>query len=241
MRLFDCVAEGGLTRAAETFADFDPDDNAIVFFPADRHHEITRMRPSGNQPVRRYAISGLILGDPKPVEARTRTAEVLPTLATPGFEVRPTPEPVQRLLEALLELRRGDPDVIDVIDFADDLLRWLQPVHEDFAGALLRPSGAGRHAPYRPGESLILPVTRPMHVISSVLAVAQDLDVPWPLVVEHRGVTHEIFLDPGQMLVYESAVTRQGRLTSLQGRSSVNLFAHYRPLELPTKADLTSG
>ena len=261
LRLHDSLMCGDIPRAADTCAELAPDDNAIVFFPADRHHEVTRVRETGDHPARRYAISGLLRGDPRTIGPREADPDVrrvlqqryLPTFSSTDFQVRPSPEPVQRLLEALLELRgselrpepsdpaylpTGDPEFVDVHDFGEDLLRWLQPLHEEFAGVPLQPSNVYGLRVYRPGDSLIMHVDRgETHVISSVLQVAQDVDEPWPLVIEGRGATYEVVLGPGQMLLYEGAVRDHGRPTPLRGRSFVNLFAHYRPVEWPWSSE----
>jgi hypothetical protein len=74
-------------------------------------------------------------------------------------------------------------------------------------------------------------------VISSVIQVAQDVDEPWPLVVERNGRRHEVFLARGEMLLYEGATHAHGRPSPLRGRSFVNLFAHYRPHDWPWTVD----
>src|SRR5690606_9496656 len=146
------------------------------------------------------------------------------------------------LLEALLALRNddvrseeadpdfhtsGSPDLIDVQDSGTELLRGLRPAHEAFAGVALVPSNVYGLRRYRPGNVLELHLDRvATHVVSSVLQVAQDVDEPWPLVIERDGRRHEVFLAPGQMLLYEGATSLHGRPTPLRGRSFVNLFVH---------------
>ena len=70
-----------------------------------------------------------------------------------------------------------------------------------------------------------------------MLQVAQDVDEPWPLMVERGGRIHEVYLAPGQMVLYEGAARDHGRPTPLRGRSFVNLFAHYRPADWPWTAE----
>jgi len=257
LRLYDTAEVDGVARAAETFTELEALDNAIVFFPSDRHHDVTRVVAAGDGRAVRYAISGSFLGDPLRFEPPTVDVEVarvlqhryLPAFAEVGFEVRPTPAPVQQLLESLLVLRagtrrsedadprfhtEGSPDLVDVSDLGADLLRWLKPLHQEFAGVPLVAENVFGLRIYGEGNTLEMHVDRPAtHVVSSVLQVAQDVDEPWPLMIERDGRVHEIYLDPGQMLLYEGATSDHGRPTPLRGQSFVNLFAHYRPVWWP--------
>jgi hypothetical protein len=260
LRLYDTVDFDGVATAAETFTEIEPLDNAIVFFPPDRHHEITRTRP-GDGPATRYSVSGFIVGDryrptdpPGDVDVlRVLQQRYVPQLSVSGFEVRPTPAPVHTLLESLLALRAarcrmeeteprdfpsGSPDLVDVMDLGADVLRALQPVHEEAAGVALVPSNVYGLRVYRPGNTLAMHVDLvATHVVSSVLQVAQDVDEPWPLVIEDGDRHHEVFLDAGQMVLYEGATNAHGRPSPLRGRSFVNLFAHYRPVDWPWTAE----
>lgn len=255
VRLYDSVETDGVIVAADTFTEIPALSNAIVFFPSDRHHEVARVGPAGDGPLLRYVVSGSFVGDPHEPESadvevlRTLQHRYVPTLSESGFEVRATPAPVQQLLESLLLLRgrtrrdeaadprfhrNGSPDLVDVSDLGADILHWLQPVHEEFARVPLVPSNVYGMRIYVSGNTLDLHVDRPdTHVISSVLQVAQDVDEPWPLVIERENQLHQVYLAPGQMVLYEGAASDHGRPTPLRGRSFVNLFVHYRPVDWP--------
>ena len=44
------------------------------------------------------------------------------------------------------------------------------------------------------------------HIISAIINVDQDIDEPWPLqILDHSGQPHNIYLEPGEMVWYESA------------------------------------
>ena len=44
------------------------------------------------------------------------------------------------------------------------------------------------------------------HVISAIINMGQDVDEPWPLqIMDHNEQPHEVFLEPGEMVWYESA------------------------------------
>jgi hypothetical protein len=235
-----------------TWHEFEPVDDQLVVFAADRHSEVgTTHGPDGSH---RLSITGFVTGagihdTPDldwPVRHRLQQ-HLLPRITEHGYEVRPIPEPVHELLVGMLELRRGraktepshpltrptgDADYVDLQDLTGDILRWLQPVHEQFAGMPLTPSNTYGIRVYRNGNTLAMHLDRSEAlIVSSVLQIAQDVEEPWPLVIERDGHHDEVVLQPGQMLLYEGATCSHGRPTPLDGRSYANLFVHYRPVD----------
>ena len=90
---------------------------------------------------------------------------------------------------------------------------------------------------YETGARLLSHVDRlPTHAVSLIVNVAQDnLSQPWPVeVFDHADRLHEITMDPGDIVYYESAKNLHGRNRPLTckpgGCSFVNLFTHYRPV-----------
>ena len=69
----------------------------------------------------------------------------------------------------------------------------------------------------------------------------QDVDEPWPLeVIGHDGQAHNITMEPGDMVLYESHSILHGRPFPLKGRLMANLFIHYEPIgPLNGKAEVT--
>jgi len=231
--------------------------NSIVFFPSGVHHELVSS-PDAALGAVRVALRGWISADAVDassvsavLDPAMRRAELqrrlLPRFSAGGFEIRPIPSPVHDLLRSLLELRGSrrrpedadryyhladDNDLIDVSDLGGEILAALQTLHERFSGVPLVPSALYGMRSYREGARLAMHVDRlETHVVSSVLQVAQDVDECWPLQLTLDGRTHEVVLSPGQMLLYEGASTMHGRVKPLRGRSFVNAFAHYRPVD----------
>ena len=69
------------------------------------------------------------------------------------------------------------------------------------------------------------------HVISSIVHIDNESDEPWPLHIEdHEGVLHQVVLEPGQMLLYESATCPHARPTPFRGEHYGSLFVHFRPV-----------
>ena len=70
------------------------------------------------------------------------------------------------------------------------------------------------------------------HVISVILQIHKELDgaEDWPLeIVGMDGLVRQIYLEPGDMLLYESTTLIHGRPTPFQGKVYANIFAHFKP------------
>ena len=108
---------------------------------------------------------------------------------------------------------------------------FLRPVHEEWCRFELTPSTCYGFRVYLPGAYLHNHVDRPhTHVISSTICVASDLYSSWGLhALDADGKSHRVDLEPGQMLLYESARTLHGRPVPLHGRYYAGLFVHYQP------------
>jgi len=69
------------------------------------------------------------------------------------------------------------------------------------------------------------------HIISAILSIYQeDMDEPWGLQIrDHDGWWNEVFLEPGEMVFYESDILEHGRMYPLRGEKYANLFIHFMP------------
>jgi len=176
------------------------------------------------------------------------TCCLMPNFTKNGFEVIRQPKGVhERLLKALREGRQrsegevdqikgGDiPDFVNIGGLGREIMNELRPLHEAWAsipaGGLASSNAYGLRI-YRPGNTLTMHTDHSeTHVISSILHVDRDTDVPWPIVIEgYDGKTHEVDLQPGEMLLYESAKCNHGRPRALQGKWYTSLFIHYKPV-----------
>jgi len=71
------------------------------------------------------------------------------------------------------------------------------------------------------------------HLASAVIQVAQTVDANggWPLEVYlPDGAVGEVFLQPGEMVLYEGAWLRHGRPMRFRGTEFANIFSHFKPL-----------
>jgi len=185
-----------------------------------------------------------------PLDRETRTAlteRYVPSFTETGFEKIRTPSAVHRALRAIYDERFGNrfsepadeeymptgtPDFIDIDDVKGQFHFALQSVHEEWAGCELEPTAAYGLRVYRAGQTL-LPHTDTLetHVISSIVHIAHDTDEPWPLWIKDLdGNEHEVVLEEGEMLLYESARCPHGRVVPLRGDAYCSLFVHYQPV-----------
>ncbi len=89
---------------------------------------------------------------------------------------------------------------------------------------------------YEDGARLLTHVDREAtHATSLIVNVAQGgIREPWKIEIydfAHR--LHEIEMQEGDIVYYESARCLHGRMQPLKGAFYVNLFAHYRPVNDP--------
>jgi len=69
------------------------------------------------------------------------------------------------------------------------------------------------------------------HAISAILNIMQEgIREPWPLsIMGSDGKTHEVIMEAGDMVLYESARLTHGRPQAFQGDRYCNGFVHMRP------------
>jgi hypothetical protein len=117
------------------------------------------------------------------------------------------------------------------------LTRVYEELHryaEAWSGMKLLAYGAYGFRVYRDGAQLLMHIDIPeTHVISFILHIDHSDDAtPWPLVIEdYHGNTHEVTLESGDLLFYESAKLLHGRPRPLNGSWYSSVFVHYHPAE----------
>lgn len=111
---------------------------------------------------------------------------------------------------------------------------YMEKVLARWADTRLRHTSTYGMRVYRRHAMLLNHVDRrDTHLVSAVLQVAQacDPDGGWPIeVLEDDGGVHEVYLQPGQMLLYEGARLRHGRPMRFRGRWFGNIFTHFAPV-----------
>eukprot|EP00658_Telonema_sp_P-2_P020405 TRINITY_DN18069_c0_g1_i3.p1 TRINITY_DN18069_c0_g1~~TRINITY_DN18069_c0_g1_i3.p1 ORF type:complete len:127 (-),score=22.18 TRINITY_DN18069_c0_g1_i3:104-484(-) len=112
------------------------------------------------------------------------------------------------------------------------LIEELQPILEWWASGRLEHTSTYGLRIYKRDAMLINHVDRrDTHIVSAVIQVLQkvDEDGGWPLeVVGDDGTVHEVYLQPGEMVLYEGARHLHGRPMRLKGDYFGNIFTHYK-------------
>ena len=259
LRLYDTRHDDGRVKAATTFQTVEPNDNSIVFFPSHTFHEVRPVVVEGDPEspgAKRFTVNGWfhnrdhVRADP-PLEPDVRTAltqRYTPSFTDTGFLKVKTPAAIHRALRAVYDERVGAPGresiddeylstgIPDFLPFDDVRARFqlaLQPMHEEWSEQELIPTAAYGLRVYRSGQTL-KPHTDALttHVISSIVHIAHETTEPWPLwIVDLQGNEHHVFLEEGEMLLYESARCPHARPEPLAGSSYCSLFLHYRPVD----------
>lgn len=69
------------------------------------------------------------------------------------------------------------------------------------------------------------------HVVSAIINVNQEnMKEDWPLLIlDHDNNEHWISMEPGDLVLYESAKLLHGRPTTMNGDAYDNIFIHYMP------------
>ncbi|KAL7476247.1 hypothetical protein ACHAW6_002120 [Cyclotella cf. meneghiniana] len=117
--------------------------------------------------------------------------------------------------------------------------RWqgrLKELVEAWTGVELETTDMYGMREYTKGARLVTHVDREStHAASLIVNIAQEnVTKPWTIEVnDHANRLHEVVMEPGDIVYYESAKALHGRNTPLQNGKYINLFTHYRPLNDP--------
>lgn len=142
------------------------------------------------------------------------------------------------MLNGIYNTQGERPYFVPIPDDLDKRMRAeLLPIHEEWAGGveLVATSVYGMRA-YRNQSSLSFHNDKVnTHVISSILHIDHEYDdaaTPWPIEIEDfNGELVKVALEPGEMLLYESAKCLHGRASLLKGKYYSSVFLHYKPVQ----------
>ncbi len=123
-------------------------------------------------------------------------------------------------------------ELIDLpLPLRERLHTLLKPILESWVQLPLTPSLVYGVRRYYRGALLESHIdTYNTHRISATLNIDQQVDEPWPLYVRDTFYRqHAVYLEPGEMLLYEGARLEHGRPLPLQGDFYDSVFVHYYP------------
>lgn len=102
---------------------------------------------------------------------------------------------------------------------------------EEWTGQKLKQTSLYGIRVYKEGAVLASHVDRLPLVTSAIINVDQDIDEPWPVeVYNHDGQAHNVTMEPGDIVLYESHTVVHGRPAPLKGRFFANVFVHFMPV-----------
>jgi len=118
-------------------------------------------------------------------------------------------------------------------DMRAEIHSLLQPQLSTWCGEALEPTFVYGIRTYHNGAILKPHRDRlNTHIISAIINIDQKVNSPWPLHIEDNYYRpHQVLLQPGEMVFYESARLLHGRPLALDGNHYANIFCHYKPVE----------
>lgn len=190
-----------------------------------------------------------------PTEKTFSKLEDLPRLTELGFKVVKVPEKTFRLITEAYNLLKPtirEENWNGITNFIHDsqgnapveilsmdafsrireiIAEELQPIHEEFIGNKERlvPKWIYGIRSYKRG-AILEPHTDTIatHHVSSIIIVDKQVDRDWPLdIQDHQGRWHKVYAEPGDMILYESATNKHGRIEPFEGEYFRNFFLHY--------------
>lgn len=122
-----------------------------------------------------------------------------------------------------------------IINIPENKKKWieskLKPILEEWVGFPLKHTATYGPREYVKTSSLRNHVDRETHIVSCILNIGQSgCTKDWPLQVKgHDQITRDIFMKPGDMVLYESRTVMHGRPEPCSCDSYINMFVHFYP------------
>lgn len=176
----------------------------------------------------------------------------IPNYTKLGFEVKRVPEELFEQIIDYYEKHKVD-EKIEVSEAINTYLYSVDPTTmieldentrdiitnglilmlEEWADHSLIPQYVYGIRNYHHGANLKMHVDRyRTHIFGVIINIDQKVNTPWPLYIyDHYCRLHKIFLQPGDMLFYESSKLAHGRPELLDGSSYLNIFMHAVPAD----------
>ena len=184
--------------------------------------------------------------------------EQLPYLTETGFKKLKIPLHVWETIKVLYEELKAKPikeelfdrkqsymgkgrtsDLLDLEEYKEikQFIHYsLLPIHEKFCGLKLKPNVIYGIRSYLKDSKFLQHRDRiQTHHIAAILHIDKDLNgaPDWPLDIKaHDGSWHKVYTEPGEMILYESAISIHGRDEIFNGNYFRNLFINYSFVDL---------
>jgi hypothetical protein len=114
-------------------------------------------------------------------------------------------------------------------DKRDEILHDFAEIFTDWVHVPITPLFLYGIRSYKHGSSLSPHVDRlQTHHVSAIVCVDKSVNEDWALdICDHSGAWHQVYLEPGEIVLYESAICQHARFKPLNGAFYNNLFVHY--------------
>lgn len=125
-----------------------------------------------------------------------------------------------------------DKDLVgdDMLELKNAIWNAAKGTIEEWTGMEQKPTSMYGIRVYTEGAILSPHVDRMPLISSCIINVAQDVDEDWPLeVIDREGRSINVTMEPGDMVLYESASLIHGRTFALKGKYYANIFIHFEP------------
>ena len=171
-----------------------------------------------------------------------------------GFLKQPIPPPLWEKIETFFKAHRnneinegtvpgyivGETTWMSYVDFAlrNEVNEVMKPILAEWSGVGLTESAVYGIRKYTEGSTLQVHVdAKGTHIISAILHVHEeygsDSQERWPLQIQdHQGTVHEVLLNPGEMVLYESAKLIHGRPKPFQVRETLRHSSNRRRMTI---------
>ena len=220
----------------------------------EKHKNLVEKKDTQDAAIEQVLESKVVKVNNTPKES----VEGIPKLTPNGFELIKCPPDMWNLIKECYELLKlkeveenfdgkdhyvpGDTTMLsfDNLPTVKNILHTtLKDVHENFCGRKLEPSFIYGIRSYQKGSSLTEHTDRiETHHISSIIIVDKDLTCgcpnkkyadDWPLDIKgHDGEWYKVYAQPGDMILYESAVCEHARKEPFAGKYFRNFYIHYK-------------
>jgi hypothetical protein len=133
----------------------------------------------------------------------------------------------EHFVEVIEAEEHARPIMISDIDDNARILNEMKPMFEWWSGLEIEASIAYGIRAYRNDSNLLMHADKSStHVISGIYHVGRSEDAePWPIVIEDfQGNTNQVYLEPGDVLFYESSKCFHGRPQTFVGGYYASIF-----------------
>ena len=166
-----------------------------------------------------------------------------------GYEKRKAPKEVfeylQKIARTTHRTKEGSNNIFArtssgpppyVIPFPEDKKKWigekLKPILETWSGIELEYECLYGARDYPKDAALRMHCDRDTHIISVIFHIERSgcNNKNWPLeIIGFDGIKRDVYMEPGEMVFYESSSCPHARETTNPCNSFVNAFLHFHP------------